>query len=743
MLFMKHSRKSIKSFPLRLKSPSKKVPKCEIFGKEATGWVKYLFTTVGVTKDVFCPTLFDIYFKYINHVSKHKGIRNAVLINKAIRTVVTKYLARDISIDRKGIKLTKDCLPVKLGPICKILRTIRQREGNEDLRKESVNSQILQIVLSVLNYTRSIVLRAIPDIGSIIQPISVNLPLDLEGQIAKFAKRLIRLVKSRRQYKMLGRDRMLLTFNGDSDEPHLTSKVGPTGVQALYSCLDDLENLPKSLIQSIKVLGGPKVGLRIDSILTCLPELRECMEQPTILKKGKVIPSKVFRKISYFADPEGKTRVIAIGDYWSQNVLLFLHNQIYKLLSFIPHDETFEQGNETCRSFKFDGQTRYFCYDLKSFTDRFPIRLIRILLTYLIGPIKAEAWYNIMVGYPFTYKDPNGSSREISYSVGNPMGFYTSWGTTTLCHHMIFYIACQNIGIKWYSTAKYIILGDDVVIWDQNLALEYSRLISSIGVQISIPKTVVSFTYAEFAKRVYTLFGEISPLSFKGMKQHMVNYSAMVDYIHTSIRRGFKPHTGWLFACVQFYQIFKPLSAKANKVRITRLELAKAVYDYSRGIISDSVLINTYLMTLNLETIGCNRSKISKDIMIRAIVSTFMYTAGKVAGDAQDRLFKAILRYTQDGERNSQVLTAIYNHPYCFIVGRFIEESYLEQMSKLWSIVEFSKFFWSYKQRNMIILDFLKVSTDGVAIQKAKLQSLFIKHLRQSIAQILSENRPT
>jgi len=300
---------------LKISSPRNRGSKqSQIFGKEATDWAKYLLSSVGVMNDVFPPSLFDHYFKYVNHVSKHKGIRNAVLTNKAIRTVVTKYLARDISIDRKGIKLTKDCLPVKLGPICKIIRTIRLQERDEDLRKKSVNSQILQVILSVLNYTRSIILNAIPDIGSITKPISVVLPDNLEGQIAKFAKRIIRLVKSRRQYHMLSKDSKLLTFNGTSDTPHLTSKIGPTGSPALYSCIADLENIPKSLIESITVLGGPKLGLRINSLLTCIPELRECMHQPIISKKGSK-PSKIFRKISYFADPEGKTRVIAIGDY--------------------------------------------------------------------------------------------------------------------------------------------------------------------------------------------------------------------------------------------------------------------------------------------------------------------------------------------------------------------------------------------------------------------------------------------
>jgi hypothetical protein len=31
-----------------------------------------------------------------------------------------------------------------------------------------------------------------------------------------------------------------------------------------------------------------------------------------------------------------------------------------------------------------------------------------------------------MVGYPFTVKGKDGNLTEIKYSVGNPMGFYSS-----------------------------------------------------------------------------------------------------------------------------------------------------------------------------------------------------------------------------------------------------------------------------------------------------------------------------
>lgn len=58
----------------------------------------------------------------------------------------------------------------------------------------------------------------------------------------------------------------------------------------------------------------------------------------------KVEKTSLVRKLSCFADKEGKTRVIAIGDYFSQTVLKGLHNYLYKVLKKIPQDCTFDQG---------------------------------------------------------------------------------------------------------------------------------------------------------------------------------------------------------------------------------------------------------------------------------------------------------------------------------------------------------------------------------------------------------------
>lgn len=100
-----------------------------------------------------------------------------------------------------------------------------------------------------------------------------------------------------------------------------------------------------------------------------------------------------FRKISYFADKEGKTRVIAILDYWSQTVLKPLHDHISMVLKGISTDCTFNQNHfQTC----LPTSGPYFSFDLSNATDRMPLWLQEHILTFVVGEEKAKAWSRIL-----------------------------------------------------------------------------------------------------------------------------------------------------------------------------------------------------------------------------------------------------------------------------------------------------------------------------------------------------------
>jgi len=88
------------------------------------------------------------------------------------------------------------------------------------------------------------------------------------------------------------------------------------------------------------------------------------------------------RKLSIVNDPEGKSRVIAILDYYSQLALKCLNNEIFKKLkSNFSQDRTFTQDPVI----KAPQGNQYHSLDLSSATDRFPIELQSQILSEMIS----------------------------------------------------------------------------------------------------------------------------------------------------------------------------------------------------------------------------------------------------------------------------------------------------------------------------------------------------------------------
>lgn len=138
---------------------------------------------------------------------------------------------------------------------------------------------------------------------------------------------------------------------------HFSTKSGPSG-HALFYWLADFLVLPQELLDSLINMGGLRFGLVLNTARRFVDVLSSFFPSTG---KGS------YRKISAFADREGKTRVIAIGDYLSQTVLKGLHLYLYKALRKIPQDCTFDQG--TFRD-KVGSWETYYSVDLSSATDR-------------------------------------------------------------------------------------------------------------------------------------------------------------------------------------------------------------------------------------------------------------------------------------------------------------------------------------------------------------------------------------
>lgn len=117
------------------------------------------------------------------------------------------------------------------------------------------------------------------------------------------------------------------------------------------------------MLHHLKVVGGPKISTYIETLWKVKDFL------------SSLLPSQgtSLRKITWFPDKEMKVRVIAVGDYWSQAALKPLHHYLFRLLSKIPQDCTFDQGSfkDKVKDWKV-----FYSVDLSNATDRFPIQII-------------------------------------------------------------------------------------------------------------------------------------------------------------------------------------------------------------------------------------------------------------------------------------------------------------------------------------------------------------------------------
>lgn len=313
---------------------------------------------------------------------------------------------------------------------------------------------------------------------------------------------------------------------------HFTTKKGPSAGQAMMEAWSNFLALPDSLWESITYLGGPRLKSRMGNLRR---------EQDNLTEFLGTTASKFLRRLVAIHDKEGKTRVIAILDYWSQTALYPLHSWIFDILKKIPQDMTFNQGRFKDIVLKWDPsgvKTKKFSVDLTQATDRFPMSLLFMVLAGFLPKRKVEAWKDIMVGYPFSY-----SGADVHYSVGNPMGAYSSWASFALAHHFVVYVACRQACTPW-SRAKYVLLGDDILIGDRRVARKYLKILKELGVEVSVAKTFESYTLCEFAKRLLYLGEEVSPFPISAISDRPWSIPTAVSSIIGERKKGFEPIHG-------------------------------------------------------------------------------------------------------------------------------------------------------------------------------------------------------
>jgi hypothetical protein len=268
-------------------------------------------------------------------------------------------------------------------------------------------------------------------------------------------------------------------------------------------------------------------------------------------------------RLAFKEEAAGKLRVFAMVDVLTQSLLEPLHKILFNFFKLLPNDGTHDQ--ESAFNKAMDLSIKYgasYGFDLSSATDRLPVSSQVSLLNALFGCKIGDAWKSILVSRSYhiaenSYSLPVG---PIYYKVGQPMGALSSWAMLNLLHHMMVQFCADTVGkvkfTEWYT--DYLVLGDDLVLFDEAVANCYLALSKSMGVEINLKKSIIApkRPVVEFAKRTAVKGVDVSALSFKDFVMNS-NFFGRLSIVTRLIRRKYGKDLWKLFLFGNKAQVFK------------------------------------------------------------------------------------------------------------------------------------------------------------------------------------------
>jgi len=166
-----------------------------------------------------------------------------------------------------------------------------------------------------------------------------------------------------------------------------------------------------------------------------------------------------------------------------------------------------DSGRETVAGWLAQGRTVW-CYDATSFTDRFPLALQRKVLSLLLkqGAITESDVdaFDLVIGKDWLLE----GATSIAWSVGQPLGYGPSFPLANLTHAIL-------LGNMTTKSDSWLVVGDDVVISDAELAVQYQDIMLKFGVQLNPAKAMISAKYAEFLGKLITPAGVTPSMKVK------------------------------------------------------------------------------------------------------------------------------------------------------------------------------------------------------------------------------------
>jgi hypothetical protein len=188
-----------------------------------------------------------------------------------------------------------------------------------------------------------------------------------------------------------------------------------------------------------------------------------------------------------------KMRAIASPYRIHQLALKPLGDAIYRIIKYLKWDCTFDQTKSIpyIQDALRAGKTVH-SVDLSGATDYFPLELQSLVLREIFGDV-----LDISLFEEISRSRWKSEIGDIQWKRGQPLGLYPSFGAFTLTHGLLLYYL---LGKKYEN--EFFVVGDDVVIIDDDLYKRYINILDIMSCPWSPSKSISSNSLAEFAGKI-------------------------------------------------------------------------------------------------------------------------------------------------------------------------------------------------------------------------------------------------
>lgn len=216
----------------------------------------------------------------------------------------------------------------------------------------------------------------------------------------------------------------------------------------------------------------------------------------------------VVGKIGLIQEPGFKLRAVANPGRVYQQALKPLGDDLYGKLSKLPWDCTHDQNfpfHIVQEHLSKGGSTH--AVDLSNATDMFPFSFQEKMLYSMYHRTDAIQLFADLSRAEWMCDLVPGS---LSWSTGQPLGLFPSFASFALAHGLMLY------GLNNFRhNNMFFVLGDDVIILDDELNRKYKCFLEDMGIPFSVSKTLSSTQLTEFGGKLITSNSIIPQLKWR------------------------------------------------------------------------------------------------------------------------------------------------------------------------------------------------------------------------------------